>query len=657
MRRSTSQEGASKSRAHGLSKLVFAVLGLVVLSACAAPIGVQKISSHRAQRDLTRSVLSSGELSEKARIFLRRTNQEQEWKSNPAGVLADLHEMMISEPTNVLSTERRIRALDSLAELAFAHADETRDRRYYLAAAMYAWFYMFPGDALATPNPWERGVRLSADLYNRGLTLAFTDPDSGEILLRDGEHELPFGTLRVDFDEEGLVWGDRVLTAFSSLADLRVKGLNNRYRMSGIGAPLGARASGPTARAEDADDDDEVEDGVLTGVRVAVTALLRFDFSQIEPGQRLYTADLSVLDYRAGSTVKIEEQTVPLEAEPTAALALTLTENPPWQRELKGFFQGDLALGQLGIVTLSPYVYGRIPVVLVHGTASSAGRWADLVNDLMSDPVLRRRYQVWLFSYNTGAPIAYSAWLLREAIANLVETVDPDGRDLALRNQVVIGHSQGGLLAKLLVVDGAQQFWDLVVDKSPEDVELEPQSRELLEGSLLVEPSPYVKEVVFLSTPHRGSRLADFGLSRLFTRFMRSPANLVAAVGDLFADDPKIDAQRTMKKYRGSVGNMSPDSEFIQLLASLPIAPGISAHSIIGVQKGPIEEGGDGVVSYQSAHLDDVDSELVVKSSHSSQSNPVVVEEIRRILIEHLGDAIIEEEGNRLEVRSAGPLN
>jgi hypothetical protein len=112
-----------------------------------------------------------------------------------------------------------------------------------------------------------------------------------------------------------------------------------------------------------------------------------------------------------------------------------------------------------------------------------------------------------------------------------------------------------------------------------------------------------------------------------------------------------------MKKSRGSVGNMSPESEFIQLLASLPIAPGISTHSIIGVQKGPIEEGGDGVVSYQSAHLEDVDSELVVKSGHSSQSNPVVVEEIRRILIEHLGGMTIEEETAWRGVPSIGHAN
>ena len=246
MKRTTIQGVPSKRRAPGFSPLVFAVLGLVVLSACAAPIGVQKVSSHRAQQDLTGSVLSSGELSEKARNLLRRTNQEREWKTDPAGVLTILHESFISEPANAFSMDRRVRFLDSLAELAFAHAVESKDRRYYLAAAMYAWFYLFPGNVAAGPHPLERGVRLSADLYNRGLTLGLTDPDSGQIMLRDGDHPLPFGTLRVDFDEESLIWGDRVLSAFASLADLRVNGLNNRYRMSGLGAPLGARLSKPT---------------------------------------------------------------------------------------------------------------------------------------------------------------------------------------------------------------------------------------------------------------------------------------------------------------------------------------------------------------------------------------------------------------------------
>ena len=97
---------------------------------------------------------------------------------------------------------------------------------------------------------------------------------------------------------------------------------------------------------------------------------------------------------------------------------------------------------------------------------------------------------------------------------------------------------------------------------------------------------------------------------------------------------------RRLKRSTGSIGNMSPDNAFIKALAPLPIAPGVHAHSIIGVRKGPKEDGGDGVVSYRSAHLDDVESELVVRSGHSSQCNAAVVREVHRILLEHLKKAI-----------------
>jgi len=52
---------------------------------------------------------------------------------------------------------------------------------------------------------------------------------------------------------------------------------------------------------------------------------------------------------------------------------------------------------------------------------------------------------------------------------------------------------------------------------------------------------------------------------------------------------------------------------------------------------GPPEKGDDGVVRYTSAHIEPVESELVVRSAHSTQSNPHTIEEVRRILYRHAG--------------------
>jgi len=54
---------------------------------------------------------------------------------------------------------------------------------------------------------------------------------------------------------------------------------------------------------------------------------------------------------------------------------------------------------------------------------------------------------------------------------------------------------------------------------------------------------------------------------------------------------------------------------------------------------GPPELGNDGVVKYTSAHVEYVDSEFVVRSGHGCQGNPRTIEEVRRILLEHLMSA------------------
>ena len=87
-----------------------------------------------------------------------------------------------------------------------------------------------------------------------------------------------------------------------------------------------------------------------------------------------------------------------------------------------------------------------------------------------------------------------------------------------------------------------------------------------------------------------------------------------------------------------AVDNMSPLSPFVRALSESPIAPGVTAHSIIAVEGGGDLLGlGDGVVMYKSAHLEGVESEKVVQSSHSLQAQPETIQEVRRILREHLG--------------------
>jgi hypothetical protein len=95
-----------------------------------------------------------------------------------------------------------------------------------------------------------------------------------------------------------------------------------------------------------------------------------------------------------------------------------------------GFFLSPGRRSGTNLVMLHPS--GRADsVVLVHGTASSPARWADMINDLQNDPLLNGRIQFWLFTYSTSNPILLSASELRAALLDIVKQPDRDSRDPA----------------------------------------------------------------------------------------------------------------------------------------------------------------------------------------------------------------------------------
>jgi Alpha/beta hydrolase family len=277
-----------------------------------------------------------------------------------------------------------------------------------------------------------------------------------------------------------------------------------------------------------------------------------------------------------------------------------------------------------------------VPVVLVHGTASSPARWADIINELQNDPKLRGRIQFWLFTYNTSNPILLSAADLRQSLQHIRKELDPERRDPALDQLVVIGHSQGGLLTRLMVTNSGTRFWDAVTDTPFEKIDVSPETRALIQRGMFFEPQPYVKRVVFIATPHQGS----FRVSSLVLSMVRKLVTLPLTVVTGFSELTTRNTGLPKEAAPTAVDNMRPGNRFVRTLSASPIAPGVSAHSIIPVtEEGPPQGQNDTVVKYESAHLEGVASEKIVRSTHSTQSTPATILEIRRILYEHLGIA------------------
>ncbi len=623
-RRSSRRVSAHRVPIHRRGVALLGALSLA-LAACAGPVRAVRVDPQVVHRDLTRSAVSTGDLSWPTRNVLFERGLSDAFDARPEAALAELHQAMVAAGGDH-------DLLFALAELSFFHGQAAAKREYSLAAAVYAYAFLFPEGAGQTPGRFDPRLRMAADLYNWALTAGFASDDGSEIIPRGGTFTLPFGQIEVAFNPAALRAGDRELYRFIPSEELKVHGLAMRYRWPGLGAPLAASnrpidASRPGG------------DLLAPRLQVPVTALLRIPQARQALVQgRALTATLELYLAWDEEAVSIAGERVPLEYDPTAALALTFTGVPIMELEFLGF------LGRLTgvmrerppLVSTSPYHPGLIPVVFVHGTASSPVRWAEMYNRLQADPEIRQRYQFWFFQYDSGAPVALSSLHLREALTGAVARLDPEGKDPALRRMVLIGHSQGGLLVKMQVINSGDRIWRAVSTKPLEELQLSDATRDLFRRGMFVEPLPEVSRVVFICTPHRGSFVAGRQIiADLTRRFLVQPFALAGVADEI---DRNRDALVPGVFVPSAVDNMSPQHHFILALQEIPVAPSITAHSIIAVEGGgPVEQGDDGVVKYSSAHIDGVESELVVRSSHSTQGRPETIEEVRRILREHVG--------------------
>src|SRR5262245_32186646 len=216
-------------------RLLLAVLvsALPLLAgACAPPVGAVRVDPKVVQRELTGNVLTTGELSRSTKNVLFLQNLKDKFDDDPEAALEELRKDILAERSGP-------DLIPAAAELSFLHADQSGQRSYYLAAAVYAWIFLFD-EGRSAPDAFDPRSRMAADLYNRGITLGLASPDGSEMELRAGTYALPWGELDIAFDKERLRWADRELIHFVPVAELKVEGLQARFRRPGIGAALAA---------------------------------------------------------------------------------------------------------------------------------------------------------------------------------------------------------------------------------------------------------------------------------------------------------------------------------------------------------------------------------------------------------------------------------
>jgi pimeloyl-ACP methyl ester carboxylesterase len=326
---------------------------------------------------------------------------------------------------------------------------------------------------------------------------------------------------------------------------------------------------------------------------------------------------VSFVDPLQLDSVEVGDRVVPLAMDLDAPLDATRAMGPGFLDGFRFLVRADRFDGESRITFLQPFDPEKQPLVLVHGLMTTPRMWDTLVRELLADPVLRARYQIWLFFYPTAQPVPLSALELRNGLDEAV------GRYDVRKPMVLVGYSMGGVLARAQVsalsLEGAERIAPNVRMLPPDN----PVRR-----ALVFEPRRDVGRVVFMFTPHRGSRLATLNLSAWGTRLIRLPD----WVRNELADAVELAMGRSDGGFPTSIHGLSPHSGFLRELDR--VAPGVPTHSIIGNRgrRGDLPSSSDGVVPFSSAHLPSADSGVIVPTGHGGFDHPLSILEPRRIL-------------------------
>ena len=326
-------------------------------------------------------------------------------------------------------------------------------------------------------------------------------------------------------------------------------------------------------------------------------------------------------------TVSFYGRTVPLSADFTVPLAVMLQQTDPAKHELSRVLNPEKYAHTAAIERLQPFNPNKTVVLVIHGLKDSQATWTPMINKLRGDPVIRKHYQFWFYSYPTGYPFPYSAAILRKELDE-VEKQFPK-----LKPMVVIGHSMGGCISRLLLTDSGDQLWMKIFGRPPDEVSLSPKTREYFRQELFFRHRPEIGRVIFIASPLRGSKMATGIISTLANMLIREPTLSSQASEEMLRHTSIRENELKPMRRANSVDSLSPNSRFLHAMNEIPMTPGVPYNTIIGDRgRGDSPNSSDGVVPYWSSHMKGAQTEHIVPSGHSAHQDPRAIAEVLRIL-------------------------
>lgn len=635
-----------ETRRRTVRRFVSCLVGSFLLMAI---VGCQSSSTWLQARKSPRSPLSAAlkleswkgpEPTERTMQWLRRFDLVKEFEENDAQEFINTVDEVVSQR----ESEEDVYALSELAFIAGNKAQHKGDFAtaydLYGISVANAYLYLVDEKFDIQRNPYDPRFRQACDLYNGSLEAVM------RLAQRDGP--LTPGTKRaIETSSQSIQfsivsrgsWRADQIDRVEFASDYQTKGLKNQVQRFGLGVPLILVYRPDLNRVED--------QFYAPGMSVAATAFLRVvtDEKDIGNGRAKHNCVIELHDPLQTSDVQLEDtRLVPLETDLSTPLGYSLSD-PLFQDYdvgTRGLLNPRDSQSEQGLYMLEPYDPHKVPVLMVHGLWSSLITWMEMFNDLRGVSDIRDHYQFWFYLYPTGQPFWTTSAQLRQDLAHARQVLDPNRQAIALDQMVLVGHSMGGLVSKMQTLQSRDDYWNLISDKPLDQLKISNELRQQLKETWYFEPNPSISRVITIASPHRGSEFSNGTTQWLARKLIRLPEALADSTQRLFAQDAAL-RRSPLLQVNNSIASLAPDSPVFPTMLQSPHLPKVHYHNIVGVVPednvlGKVISRGDGIVKFESAHLDSVASEVVVPEDHIKiHLHPRAILEVQRVLLEHLG--------------------
>jgi pimeloyl-ACP methyl ester carboxylesterase len=609
--------------------------------------------------------------SKRTKQLLRRFNLADLWSGDRRELLKQLEEIQQREPDR----EKEY----ALAEIAYVSAKEAEAlpemfRRgeaieFYGTSLVHAYRYFFDYQDELPLNAYDPQFRGASDLYNQSLEGLLRLVRQDGALLPGTTRTIHTASQTCSFEIvlHSAGWHEEDFDHVEFVSDYRVQGLRNHYHNYGLGVPL-------IAIRKPHEEEDPAEQFYPPMLSFPLTAFLRVASSEqpkkgragsrsdifspptLEDETDVKFADgsaprfvLELYDSLEHPTIEVARRRVPLEADYSTPLAYFL--NQPQFQDSKLSTDGLLNPGSVkdlqGLYMLEPYDPEKMPVLMVHGLWSSPVTWMEMFNDLRSDPTIRDHYQFWFYLYPSGQPFWLSGTQMREDLAMMRRQLDPERQAPALDQMVLVGHSMGGLVSKMQTVGSGDAFWQTTSERPFAELKAGDDVRRSLANAYFFDPSPSVRRVVTIGTPHRGSQFANSATRWLGNKLINIPASMRQGRRELLATNKGFFRPDSPIEIATSIDSLAPDSPILPVLLAARPGPWISYYNVVGQEsdlgwRGWFTDEGDGVVALESARLDNMPQlaeQIVVPSDHVNvHRHPQSILKVRHVLLEQIAE-------------------